>query len=648
MAMKQAGARQAPSRGRIDWTAVAALSAILAVFVFQAVSLNFTQDDAYISFRYVKNLIAGHGLVFNPGQRVEGYTNFLWIMIIALFAGLGLDPVMVSKVLGVASGCLSVVVLYEISKHYFGRAVTALASTAGGRPAHPGFAGMTPDEIRLLALSPPLLLASNGAFAYWSISGLETSLFVLGVLTTLYCYLSDMRLAVAAAATTSLVRPEGVLIFAILMLYSLIARRESVGRVALSVMGFALLTLPFLVFRLLYYGDLLPNPFYAKTGLSPDYLRSGLGYFWNFLRDYGLMGLLYLVPILMWRRLRTEGRTLLVTACVYSLYVILVGGDVLRGHRFLLPAVPLLYVLIVFSIGDLTVCPSGNTFRRTAWIGIVIAIAAATFAVPQDSILEARRYELGLNAKLAKYARVLNGYAGSDVTIAVPTIGVISYLTDAKVIDMLGLTDPHIAKDPERIPGLTSTWKERRFNSGYLLSQDPDFIMFSTGYKPSALAEKALFLHSRFRQDYYLYFFKDFRGRSYTHLHVYKRKGRFRGTDKVFPDPTFVDLYAKAVHLYSNEHEYDAAIRMLRRMFRVMPDDFARGYEFMGTCYFFKGDADSARSYALKAVEMDDYSVEAHTVLHDLYVREGAEEAAQRQTLAIRRYNPEVLQRPPD
>jgi arabinofuranosyltransferase len=176
--------------------------------------------------------------------------------------------------------------------------------------------GTSAAGIRLLALTPSLLLAANTSFAYWSISGLETPLFVLGVLTTLYLYFSDTRLAVAAAAATSLVRPEGVLVFAILILHGLLARRCGLRRGLLYIAGYVVLMLPFLAFRLGYYGDLLPNPFYAKTGIGAQYFRSGLEYFLRFLKDYGLWGLPYLVPILLWRRLRSDGRLLLVAACV--------------------------------------------------------------------------------------------------------------------------------------------------------------------------------------------------------------------------------------------------------------------------------------------------------------------------------------------
>ncbi|MCJ7578117.1 MAG: hypothetical protein MUO91_06665, partial [candidate division Zixibacteria bacterium] len=99
----------------MDTKAKVILSVIIAIFVAHSLSLNFTQDDAFISYRYVKNFINGHGLVFNPGERVEGYTNFLWIIILSIFAKFGLDIIVVSKILGIASGCVVLFLLYKIS-----------------------------------------------------------------------------------------------------------------------------------------------------------------------------------------------------------------------------------------------------------------------------------------------------------------------------------------------------------------------------------------------------------------------------------------------------------------------------------------------------------------------------------------------------
>src|SRR5512143_2619799 len=80
---------------------------IPAVFLLLAHSLFYwyalggdAVDDAYISFRYAQNAILGHGLVFNPGERVEGFTNFLWTAMMVPLEGAGGDVGRASVVLG--------------------------------------------------------------------------------------------------------------------------------------------------------------------------------------------------------------------------------------------------------------------------------------------------------------------------------------------------------------------------------------------------------------------------------------------------------------------------------------------------------------------------------------------------------------------
>src|SRR5574341_680160 len=69
------------------------------LFYFFALGSDAT-DDAYISFRYAQNAIRGYGLVFNPGERVEGFTNFLWTAMMLPLEGTRGDVGRASIVLG--------------------------------------------------------------------------------------------------------------------------------------------------------------------------------------------------------------------------------------------------------------------------------------------------------------------------------------------------------------------------------------------------------------------------------------------------------------------------------------------------------------------------------------------------------------------
>jgi len=92
------------------------LIAVLAAAygLYHAIALAWLCDDAFISFRYAQNLVSGHGLVFNVGERVEGYTNFLWTLLIAGGLSTGFSAEGTAQVLGVMFYLGTVVLLLAV------------------------------------------------------------------------------------------------------------------------------------------------------------------------------------------------------------------------------------------------------------------------------------------------------------------------------------------------------------------------------------------------------------------------------------------------------------------------------------------------------------------------------------------------------
>lgn len=86
----------------------------IAFLLFQAVVFENTWDDAYISYRYSRNFVENNGLVYNIGERVEGYTTFLWVMIIGLIGKTGLDIPTIGKVMSMLFGLATLIVTYFI------------------------------------------------------------------------------------------------------------------------------------------------------------------------------------------------------------------------------------------------------------------------------------------------------------------------------------------------------------------------------------------------------------------------------------------------------------------------------------------------------------------------------------------------------
>jgi arabinofuranosyltransferase len=254
------------------WVVAGLLAAIAFYLVRCGVFWEHLNDDAYITFRYSRFLATGRGPYFNPGEQVEGYTNFLWMTLLAQVFRFGGEAAVpwVAKSLGVACGVGNLLLAWALTRRLLsGHALLSRYAGAIGVGA-----------AALVAVSP--------AFALHSTSGLETTLFgfllLLGVSTALRAEADDRwRGAGLAFAAMVLTRPEGAYLFAFAWLGLAVAawrrsaeappdrrallRRRDVRRLLLD--G-GLVTLVFaaqLVFRLAYYdGEWLPNTYYAKAG----------------------------------------------------------------------------------------------------------------------------------------------------------------------------------------------------------------------------------------------------------------------------------------------------------------------------------------------------------------------------------------------
>ncbi|MFZ5480209.1 MAG: hypothetical protein ACOZNI_25825 [Myxococcota bacterium] len=186
-------------------------------------------DDAYVSLRYARNLALGNGLVYNAGEPpVEGYTDFLWVLLMAPGTRLPLHPATWATGWGLAFGALAVM-LCERLAHALGAGRASLA------------AGLA------LALNPHFGIAAS--------NGLETSMFVAGVLGAAWAAIAGPPvIAGLLAGSLYLVRPEGLAVGGAL------AIRD---RRALA--AFAAVVVPYFLARGAYFGTLVPNTYFAQA-----------------------------------------------------------------------------------------------------------------------------------------------------------------------------------------------------------------------------------------------------------------------------------------------------------------------------------------------------------------------------------------------
>ena len=496
----------------------------------------FLCDDAFISFRYVRNLLAGHGLVFNPGEYVEGYSNFLWVLeLAAVWGALGVPPEQAAPWLSVA----------------FTAATIAALLWWVARLPHLQHRGMT----AWMALG---LLCSSATFAVWTAGGgLETRQFTLFIVLAVVClslYRDSRRGLLAASlslAAAALTRPEGPLVAACCFGWFVIQRMVDAGRLRLDRRGLLYLTAPFVIlvgahflWRYSYYGEWLPNTYYAKH-VRPWY-ESGFRYLWAAALETGLYLLIPLSFAALRERLRecrdgTYALALLLVG-VHMAYVLRIGGDHLeyRPLDFYWPLLALPAAAGIVHLGS-RIASRLRPLRRLPRLSAPSACALVLFlpvlfycnaiqgtllfadgkvdehmgqthvelddanagwlmAAPGMPMLTAAAGDLRrslirqsvatpsverrkfANQRLRRwkpYENMENGVIPDDALMVAGALGIHSYyLPDLKVIDFYGLTDATVARNPVEAPNHERQMAhDRQPPAGYLEERGVNFTI---------------------------------------------------------------------------------------------------------------------------------------------------------------------------
>jgi len=431
----------------VPWLVTAAA---LALGAWRAAEAWWTTDDAFISFRYARNLVEGQGLVFNPGERVEGFTNLLWTLWVAAGLALGAGAEAWANACGLAAYLATGVLL------------TAAPRLVGSRLA----AGALPIAALGAALHPDWIA--------WATGGLETSAFTLLALTG--CLLAARGLerprwqlaAGAALGLAALTRPDGVLLAAVTGTFALLFGRPRLGAGALHAAGFLVPWLPATAWRVAYYGDFFPNTYYAKSAYLAwyeqgwHYLTLYYARYWPLLLAPALLALAALLE----RRRRGLGAAAvadpargaawlgLAMATVYTAYVVRVGGDFMYA-RLLVPTAPLL--LLGLEQGCLALAPRRPWVGACLGAGLLAALALTPHPLPgpakRHGVSNERAYYSPARvAALDHMAEVLGrAFAGLPVRVAFfGSEARVAYRARFPVAieSRAGLTDREIARQP--------------------------------------------------------------------------------------------------------------------------------------------------------------------------------------------------------
>lgn len=335
--------------------------------IASAIKKRWIADDAFISFRYAKNLVRGLGLVFNEGEFVEGYTNFLWTIYISSGLAANIDPLLTSQVGGILAytGSLWVMILFS----------RKLSSTY----QHTNSLFFFPAAACAFALHLHGQLFATG--------GLETSLFTFLLLAGSYLIFnkenqSGILLGFVALALAAMTRPDGLLFYALAGLFLVLRKsdykmihpgsgnfkkiinyKDILNNVIVHT-PFLFLFMPYWIWRFNYYGWAFPNTYYAKSGYD-SYWSQGLKYFYLYFSSYYILWACMLVLAVFIIILKITKKTnskknsntqsinlfldlvfLLLLPTVISLtYYVKMGGGFMFA-RFLIPITPFIYLLL--------------------------------------------------------------------------------------------------------------------------------------------------------------------------------------------------------------------------------------------------------------------------------------------------------------
>lgn len=441
-------------------------------------------DDAMISMRYAFNLVHGAGLVWNPGgERVEGYSNPGWVL---LMAGAHLLPIPQSKVSVVIQLCgalfllMSLVHVKAIAEALSRSAVPswgAALMTAGYLPlANWGLQGTEVSALTLI-----ITLATRRAIRALDARKFSVSLYLLLGLGTL------IRLDMLVPALA-------------MLLFLAAADRDN--RIRHLVIGAAVLALVLLAqtaFRLAYYGEVLPNTYYLKMTGYPVAARiaRGAAVTWLFISRVNPVAFLVPLTVLVWRRDRCV-RLLFWLFGTQMLYSIYVGGDAWEwwggSNRFVSIVMPLYFVLYAHGLYELVSrvvekvrasAPRRIDPPRRLFL-VVLCVAVANLNNIHDGALrEWLLFERPLNVEAnSKYVRtglVVGRLTTPDARVGVVWAGATPYFADRPAIDLLGRSDARIAREDMHQPAdlLTGFYPGHlKWNLAYSIGElEPDVVV---------------------------------------------------------------------------------------------------------------------------------------------------------------------------
>ncbi len=421
-------------------------------------------DDAMISMRYAWNFSHGLGLVWNAGERVQGYTNLLMTLLMSVS----------TLVFDKSSAVLSI----QILGLAFMPAIAYANMKIADHIIEEGNGQLQKALIRTLSF---LFALSYYPLLYWSLTGMETGLLTVLLLFAVLsafnytkndtsAHLFGMTIYLGLAFLTR----NDSLIFALLIwvyIFWSTINRQTNGKTLVRLFSAIGLYLVFAIGQFLFqnwhYGELVPNTYTLKlTGMSLfDRISNGLMFVAPFLIQVAFLLLLGIVGV--FPHLRKEKLLLLSLVLSAIGYQIYVGGDPWPYWRLMSPTIPLLGILFINTMNSMIHSQTGTKLsnpRLLLWHGFDTRVSVIilmgmlvvnTYFLPEILFLD-KPFYVSANEHNVNIAIALNEVTTREATVGVFWAGAIPYFAERKGIDFLGKSDRYIAHLPPDLSGNVS------------------------------------------------------------------------------------------------------------------------------------------------------------------------------------------------
>ncbi|MBU0976722.1 MAG: hypothetical protein ABIE03_01930 [Patescibacteria group bacterium] len=440
-------------------------------------------DDVFIHFQFSKNLVAGNGFSFNPDQPTPGSTSPGWTILISFFYLFIKDHLLIAKSLSAIFFILSGILTYKLAYRL--------------------------SRSKLSSISAAVFTLFTGRFAWASLSGMEVTLFTALLLLFLLLHITKKNkyLQVLVLGLASTVRPEGYLIFIFFMsleifhlLRSLPDKNSFFTKVKLLVITIAIYSLligPYLIFSYRCTGSLLPNTFKSQDIVVYHSLGDKLVSVILYLLRYSYLLFIDYIPLTifvplglckLFKMIKDNNRLFLILLIVigFPIFASIFAPNLRHHGRYTMPFIPLYAIIgvvgIEFTAQKLKIAAAKIKIfvftTASIYLILMLSVWASTFGWNVKNIND-------MHVKLGNW--ILENTKPNDV-IALNDIGAMTYISDRKIIDMMGLVSPEILETriyDTRADREEALWK-------LILEKNPEYIIIFPSWFPNIAKKEEL------------------------------------------------------------------------------------------------------------------------------------------------------------